>query len=57
MKKLSLKNAKSMLSRSEMRAIGGGGPDGPKGCGSCTSAYDCGSTCNSCRASACEAYS
>lgn len=53
MKKLSLKNAKSMLSRKEMRAIDGGGPIGHKGCGACSSAYDCGSGCDACDGRSC----
>ncbi len=53
MKKLSLKNAKSMLSRSEMKAINGGGPIGQKGCGACYSAYDCGSGCDACDGRSC----
>jgi len=35
-----LKNAKSRISGKEMRAIDGGGPVTPKGCGACSSAYD-----------------
>jgi hypothetical protein len=53
MKKLSLKIAKSMLSRKEMRAIDGGGYGGGKACGACSSAYDCGSGCNACDGRSC----
>lgn len=47
MKKISLKNVKETLSRKEMRVIAGGYGSGPK-CGACSSAYDCGSSCNIC---------
>ncbi|WP_264529038.1 hypothetical protein [Flavobacterium sp. N502540] len=42
-----------MLSRSEMKAINGGGPIGQKGCGACYSAYDCGSGCDACDGRSC----
>lgn len=41
MKKLSLKNVKSTLSRNEMRVIAGGYGYGGKACVRCSSAYDC----------------
>lgn len=52
-KKMSLANLKAVMSRKEMKNV----MAGTNKCGSCTSAYDCGKTCNSCRAGACEKYS
>jgi hypothetical protein len=48
MKKISLKDVKNGLKRDEMRMILGGCGSGANKCGACSSAYDCGSSCNIC---------
>ncbi|PRZ22918.1 hypothetical protein [Flavobacterium granuli] len=45
-KKLSLSNLIGKLTRNKMRYVMAGSGDSAKKCGTCYSAYDCGSTCN-----------
>lgn len=53
---MSLATAQGKLSRKEMKTILAGTQvemDKPKGCGACSSAYDCGSGCNACDGRSC----
>lgn len=56
MQKMSLANAQGKLSRQEMKTIMAGSgvyDESKKGCGACSSAYDCGSGCNACDGRSC----